>query len=63
MIPERLAAQILYTAIREGRASELLDCLMKGGSCTIDAMTGELVLVTGEQLNMLVTNEIEEGKR
>lgn len=51
---ENLASAILFAAIKEGRSSELLYCLMKGGSCTVDAATRKLVLVTADQLAEMI---------
>lgn len=50
-----IATSILQTAINEGRAQELLDCLFEGGSCTVDVITGRLVLVTEQQLKRMVS--------
>lgn len=50
MMPESAAAAILWVAIYTGRAAELLACLFDGGWCTVDQATGELVLVTAEQM-------------
>ena len=36
---------VFLRAIAEDRCGELLDCLFDGGSASIDARTGELVLV------------------
>lgn len=43
-VHESIAASIFRTAIREGRANELLEHLLDGGSCTVDAVTGRLIL-------------------
>jgi hypothetical protein len=51
--PEDFAAGIFRTAIAEGRAGELLDCLLEGGSCTVDPLTGKLMLATAEQIRGL----------
>lgn len=48
------AEHILFAALDEGRAEELLMCLFDGGSATVDHSTGHLVLVTAEQLRQLV---------
>lgn len=50
---EALAKRILLTAIAEGRAAELLECLFEGGSATVDATTGKLMLATADQLAAL----------
>ena len=57
-IPEHVAEVILYAAIKEKRAGELLDCLFKGGSCTVDN-NGALQLIDGDMLAQF-TNGVEE---
>jgi hypothetical protein len=52
-LPEPVAQRILAQAIAEDRASEFLHCLFDGGSCTVDAVTGTLVLINGEQVKQL----------
>jgi hypothetical protein len=46
--PDGLAERILRQALDEHRAAELLVCLFDGGSCTVDARSGRLVLVSGD---------------
>jgi hypothetical protein len=58
--PEDWAAGILTTAIAEGRAGELLDCLFEGGSCTVDPLTGRLILATAEQVRGLFVLDLGE---
>lgn len=53
-LPEAFSALILQAAIREERATDLLECLFDGGSATIDSQTGALVLATKEQLDGLL---------
>lgn len=53
-VPELVARRILGAAIAEDRCAELLNCLFDGGSATVDAATGNLVLVTADQLAALV---------
>ncbi len=53
LMPEPLARAILRAAINEGRAAELLDCLFDGGSATVDAVTGQLVLASSDILKKL----------
>jgi hypothetical protein len=53
-VNENFAAEILRCAIESERAAELLDCLFDGGSCTLDTKTGELVLVSADQLSGIV---------
>ncbi len=48
-----LANRIFIQAISESRAQDLLDCLLHGGSCTVDAITGQLVLISAEQVEGL----------
>lgn len=50
---EAQAREILKQAIREDRCAELLECLFEGGSCTIDAKTGLLVLASADLLASL----------
>lgn len=45
MIPEPFARTILQTAINEGKAAALLECLFAGGTVTIDPDTRKLVLI------------------
>jgi len=47
---DRLARRLFMTAIRDGQEGELLQCLFDGGSATIDARTGKLVMVTEDLL-------------
>lgn len=47
---EELARRILQAAIDEGRCAEFAECLFDGGSATVDATTGKLVLVSGDGL-------------
>jgi hypothetical protein len=54
---ERLAEAVLIAALHEGRAGELLDCLLDGGSCTIDQVTGLLTLASRDQLASLLRPE------
>jgi len=46
VISEALAQRIFAQAIHEDRAAELLECLFDGGSATVDAITGKLVLIS-----------------
>ncbi len=52
-IPENFARRIFEVAIDERRCSELLECLFDGGSVTIDALTGKLVMISQVQLDKL----------
>ena len=52
-IPEPMARRILQQAIDEGRASEFLTCLFSGGSATVDAVTGKLVLVNFDFISQM----------
>jgi hypothetical protein len=60
---ETLARAIFMQAIREERCAELLHCLFDGGSATVDAVTGKLVVVSSDQLAAMVPAEAEEGQR
>ena len=51
LIPERLAKLIFATAIRDDRASELMTAFINGGTATVDMHTGELVIISQEQLD------------
>lgn len=50
---EEMARAILEAAISEGRCAEFMDCLLDGGSATVDRGTGELVLATSEMLRAM----------
>jgi hypothetical protein len=50
---EPLFRALFQTAINESRCTELWECLTEGGSATIDAITGKLVMVTGDQLSQM----------
>lgn len=50
---ELIAQRIFEAAISEKRCWELFSCLIDGGSATVDAETGKLMLITGEQLEEL----------
>lgn len=49
-IGELMARAILQQAITEGRAAEFIECLFDGGSATVDAKTGKLVLASADML-------------
>lgn len=53
-ITEDFARSLLQQAIREGRAAELLTTLFEGGSATLDAMSGRLVLASPSILEQLM---------
>lgn len=42
---DRLASRLFGKALETGQAGDLLACLFEGGTATIDASTGELVLL------------------
>jgi hypothetical protein len=42
---EHEAHVILQTALEEGRAAELLECLFAGGACSYDSLHDTLVLI------------------
>lgn len=50
---DALATNLFTIALRSGRAGELLACLFDGGDATVDAKTGELVMVDGGQLQAM----------
>lgn len=50
-----VAAGILNSALTDGRAGELLDCLFAGGSAAVDA-DGHLVLIDAGSLAALVAD-------
>jgi hypothetical protein len=52
-VNEAIARRIFLAAIAEHRCGELLDALLEGGSATVDAITGQLVIVTDEQLSTI----------
>lgn len=47
---DQLARGLFGAAKREDREGELLQCLFDGGSATIDAKTGKLVMANRDQL-------------
>lgn len=53
-LPEPFARRILEAAIAEERSAEMLECLFDGGSVTVDAGTGQLVLLSGGQMSQLM---------
>jgi hypothetical protein len=48
-----MAEAICTRALVEGRCAELLEVIFAGGSATVDAATGNLVLVSAEQLRAM----------
>lgn len=48
-----VARRILSQAISEDRCGEFMDCLFDGGSATVDATTGRLVLVSASVLSAM----------
>ena len=56
-VPESVARAIFRAAIAEARCGELLDCLFGGGSATVDAGTGKLMLLPQAQIRGLLTEE------
>lgn len=56
-VSEPIARLIFETAIAEGKASDLLHCLFKGGTATVDVETGKLVLMTGDMLQALLHDD------
>jgi hypothetical protein len=60
-LPESWCRQIVVAALSEERCAELLECLIEGGSCTLDAATKRLVLVSGKQLQQLSVADATQG--
>ena len=58
-IPEALAKKILQTAIDEQKASNLLHCLFEGGSVTVDAETGKLVLMRSDLIQAFLHDDTQ----
>lgn len=54
VVSEAFAARLFLTAISEGRAGELLECLFEGGSATLQGGSGALVLFPAEDLMLFV---------
>lgn len=50
---DTLAKGMFLQSIREDRAGELLECLFEGGSATLDAATGKLVMLPGSAFQSL----------
>lgn len=50
---DRVVREMFARALLDNRCTELLECVAAGGSATIDARSGELVLITAEQLASL----------
>ncbi len=48
-----IARAIYRRAIYEDRCGELFECLLSEGSATIDGKTGQLVLLSGDQVGGL----------
>lgn len=53
-LDESFAAAILRKAIDTGRSAELLNNLFEGGSVTLDATTGDLIIFSGFAINDLI---------
>lgn len=49
-MPESFARAIFIEAIRTNRAAELFECLLGGGSATIDFNDGQLVMVSAAEM-------------
>lgn len=54
------ANNILMAALRERRASELIDTLCNGGACSYDALDGTLVLLKAYQLDQLLEDDDDD---
>lgn len=52
-LTEAFARRIFEQAIRENRCGETLECLWGGGSVTVDAITGKLVLASADMLKQM----------
>lgn len=57
ILPEGMAREIFEAAIAEDRCGELLGCLFEGGSATVDAGTGKLVLLYASQIQQLIKGD------
>ena len=53
-ISEDFAAAIFFKAITEKKAAELLGLLFEGGSVTLDASTGDLVMISADLLDEML---------
>lgn len=51
--PETVARAIFQQAINEQRCAELLECLFEDGTATVDAKTGNLVVIPAEAMKPL----------
>jgi hypothetical protein len=66
---DHMARAIFSTALMQNRAGEVLQCLFDGGSVTIDAKTGQLVMASAAQLKQMsgpsadVTIEFDDASR
>lgn len=56
----KMARALFLNACATNQEGELFMCLIEGGSATIDAVTGEIVMVTAEQLDQLHVHSFEE---
>ncbi len=54
LLDERISRAIVAAAAREDRCAELLNALMGGGTATVDAVTRQLVIMSGEQLQQMI---------
>lgn len=61
-IPESLARRIFEKAIADERAGELLEALFDGGSVTLDARTGGLLIVSADVLGQMDSGSEREGE-
>jgi hypothetical protein len=58
-VPEDRARRIFTQAIAESRCSELLEALFNGGSVTVDANTGLLVIASADALAQMLPPEVD----
>ena len=56
----KMARLIFQAAIDEDKCGELFECLIEGGSATVDVRTRKLVLFTKEQLDSVLTTVIDD---
>lgn len=59
-VSEPLARRIFELAVQTGQSGKLLDLLFDGGSVTVDAQTGQLVMIPGEAMAQMANAEPPE---
>lgn len=61
-VPEHVARSLFLKAVSEKRAAELLENLFDGGSATIDAVTGELIMISNDVVRQLGGKAVDEDQ-